>query len=630
MKIRIKLLIIFSIIIALPIGLISFTSFDSLQKSVIDAEIQNMKNTLDDKNAEIQSLHARASEDIVFALKNPKFIEYFELPETQAGNVYNEQGVLQFTPKQQEIKSELEQWIYHFQNKFKVDETCLIDTSGQEHARLVLTKIAPDNHLSSEEASAPFFEPSFQKNIDQVHVQEPYVSPDTNRWVFAYTSPIVLSDGKKEAIYHFEMPMLVFQDIIQTDVGRMFVVDPQGHLIADSDHHFSTMDTSDIYNDYFPSKESISESSEFEKIVQNMNNGQSGSGTYFRDGQTHYVVYKPLPTFGWSIGYERSYSVMLTGDTSLIDLRNQIIGISLGLGGIGVFSSFFIANKISMPIRKMKRAVTEIENGNLNVSVQEEGDYEFVSLARTFNSMTKSLQKTIDLEKQLVKAEQTIKNEKLAAIGALSARLAHDIRNPLSVIKMSLESIQTNYESNESAKKYFGRVDRAINRIAHQIDDVMGFVRTHPLQRKNHSIVEIFKQTIDGMIIPKTIKIKLPEEDVSLKCDAVQLQVAFVNIITNAIYAMHEIGNITIRIFDKVDNIMIEIEDSGEGIPENILPNIFEPLFTTKQKGTGLGLASTKTIVDQHGGTINAYNNPTRFVIHLPKNVVQEIAHKDE
>ena len=157
MKIRSQLIIFFSITIIASVGITAFFAISYTESGVIEAEIAKMKHQNEDIMSHIEILHTGASEDLVFALKNPKFVEYFELPETKAGNVYDENGVLQFTENQQAIKKDLEQWIFHFQNKFDVDETCLIDISGQEHARLVLTKIEIDENLSDEEKISSIF-----------------------------------------------------------------------------------------------------------------------------------------------------------------------------------------------------------------------------------------------------------------------------------------------------------------------------------------------------------------------------------------------------------------------------------------------------------------------------------------
>ncbi len=211
-----------------------------------------MEKEADIRYFQLDNLHARASEDLVFALKNPKFVEYFELSETRAGNIF-ENDVMQFTDNQREIKEELEQWIYHFQNKFQVDGTCIIDSTDQEHARLVLKGIEVDEYLSPDEAATPFFTPSFAKERDEAYIQYPYLSPDTNRWVFAYTSTVVLDDDEKPAFYHFEMPLTIFQDMVKKDHGRTMVIDPQGYIIADSQHDFANSENVPDFAEYFPS-----------------------------------------------------------------------------------------------------------------------------------------------------------------------------------------------------------------------------------------------------------------------------------------------------------------------------------------------------------------------------------------
>jgi two-component system sensor histidine kinase HydH len=97
------------------------------------------------------------------------------------------------------------------------------------------------------------------------------------------------------------------------------------------------------------------------------------------------------------------------------------------------------------------------------------------------------------------------------------------------------------------------------------------------------------------------------------------LEVVFSNLLKNASQAVNDSGEITIRIIDKNDDVFVEIEDSGPGILETNMEQIFEPLFTTKQTGTGLGLASCKSIIEKHGGTLSVRNKPTVFTVQIPK-----------
>jgi len=312
MKSRNKLVFLFSIILICSIGITYYFSFEYAESVIHDSEIEEMGNIMAKKSQEIELLHARASEELILILKDPLFVEYFELPETKAGNVY-EDGVLQFTDKQNKIKNELEQVIYLFQNKFDVDETCIIDRTGQEHARLVLSRIAYDEDLSPDEEFSPFFEPSFEKNLGEVHHQFPYVSPDTERWVFAYTSPVVLSDGQKPAFFHFEMPITVFQKLVNVDVGRMYIVDPDGFIIADSDDSSisnskytvtATTITDFVPSNYFPSLSEDSPFKDFESLLQ-MTNSETELFQYSDNGEQSYGLFKQLPTFGWILVYEK-------------------------------------------------------------------------------------------------------------------------------------------------------------------------------------------------------------------------------------------------------------------------------------------------------------------------------------
>jgi len=131
----------------------------------------------------------------------------------------------------------------------------------------------------------------------------------------------------------------------------------------------------------------------------------------------------------------------------------------------------------------------------------------------------------------------------------------------------------------------------------------------------------ILDSVLEDSSIPDNISIEKQIQDFEIECDSKMLQVVFINLIMNAIQSIgNENGTIVTRISEKdPDNISIQIEDSGPGIPSDVLPQIFEPLFTTKHEGTGLGLTSCMIIIKQHGGTIRVNNNPTTFTITMPK-----------
>jgi signal transduction histidine kinase len=221
------------------------------------------------------------------------------------------------------------------------------------------------------------------------------------------------------------------------------------------------------------------------------------------------------------------------------------------------------------------------------------------------------------------KTHEILKSERLSAIGELSGRLAHDLRNPLSVMKMSIDLIKQSPPdsklSDENVTKRIDLIEKSIDRISHQVDDVLGYVRNSPLNLKNASLKDLVQSSIDKVNIPKDIQIEISKKDVNIDCDAIKLDAVFINLIINSIQAMHNGGKIEIKISEQNNLVILKFIDSGEGIPDENISKIFEPLFTTKQKGTGLGLASCKNIIEQHQGEISVKNNPTTFTIILPK-----------
>jgi signal transduction histidine kinase len=282
--------------------------------------------------------------------------------------------------------------------------------------------------------------------------------------------------------------------------------------------------------------------------------------------------------------------------------------------------SYFISRSISKPIRQLHTAAEQVSNGNYDIQFQAQNNDEIGELGQKFQSMINAFKNSLETERKLVITQERLKTEKLTAIGELAARIAHDLRNPLSVIKNVSELIRLQYPREDPRlQEHFNKLENSIQRMSHQIDDVLNFVRTTPLEKKITSLREIIQKSVDDLDVPDGISVVAPSNDEKIDCDDQKMRTAFSNILLNAIQAISDKGTISIKITGYTKHITIEISDSGPGIPENILPHIFEPLFTTKQRGTGLGLSSCKNIIEQHGGTILAKNNPTTFVITLPR-----------
>ena len=247
----------------------------------------------------------------------------------------------------------------------------------------------------------------------------------------------------------------------------------------------------------------------------------------------------------------------------------------------------------------------------------------FSSIVIIMNSrLNKALQnKTEQLEET---TKELIKSERFSAIGELASRIAHDIRNPLSNIYMSIELMKNSPPdtklNDQQINEKLELVSKNIERISHQVNDVLGYVKNRTTSKMIIKISKCIKESIETITIPPNITIKIPKSEMTMWADSFQMQIVFNNIIINAIQSLEKnSGDIIFRFSETESKTRIEIENSGPEIPKDMLPHIFDSLVTTKQIGTGLGLVSCKTIIENHQGTISAKNNPTTFIIEIPK-----------
>src|SRR5574338_1669413 len=184
----------------------------------------------------------------------------------------------------------------------------------------------------------------------------------------------------------------------------------------------------------------------------------------------------------------------------------------------------------------------------------------------------------------------SVKTDKMHTIGEMSSKLAHDLQNPLTIIKNTLEILKIKHpDMDQKTRENYDRIERAATKMSQQIRDVLDYVRTSDLMLQKTSLQKLLKIVIDGLQIPSTVKIILPTEDVQIYCDTKQMETVFVNLITNAIQATNGKGRIMIQASEFDNSTIIDVVDNGKGIEAANLERIFEPLFTTRQDGTGLG-----------------------------------------
>jgi len=229
--------------------------------------------------------------------------------------------------------------------------------------------------------------------------------------------------------------------------------------------------------------------------------------------------------------------------------------------------------------------------------------------------------RTIELE---VAQNELLRKEKLSLLGKIAGSIGHDLRNPLSVISNSIYFLTMKLKNvDEKIKKHLNIIQREVNRSKEMLSELLGFARIKTPNFQKVNVNNIIKMTLENVelleniVLEKNLDIKLP----NIKADPLQLQRIFQNLISNAIQAMPEGGTLTIttQTIDKMCEI--KFKDSGIGIPKENLNKIFEPLFSTKAKGIGLGLSTVKEILEMHKSDIEVKSEigkGSTFIIRLP------------
>ena len=287
--------------------------------------------------------------------------------------------------------------------------------------------------------------------------------------------------------------------------------------------------------------------------------------------------------------------------------------------------------RFTRPISDLSNAARQIAAGDLSVRVKDYGQTnEMGELAAQFNEMTSELEKKQELETKLQEVEKS------AVVGRLGSAIAHEIRNPLNYINLTLDHLRAKFKPEDTGKradfeKLTAQLKSEVARINQQISDFLSYSRppNANLQPTDvRKVIEDSLRIVEGQAAECNIKISVVEREnvPKITADAEYLRSVFNNLFINAVHSMESNGgNLNVKISPDAEFVKIEISDTGKGIPAENLPKIFEPYFSTKETGTGLGLAIVQKVVDVHNGIIEVASNlneGTQFIVKLPK--VQE------
>ncbi|NOX20774.1 MAG: HAMP domain-containing protein [Nitrospirae bacterium] len=268
---------------------------------------------------------------------------------------------------------------------------------------------------------------------------------------------------------------------------------------------------------------------------------------------------------------------------------------------IGFIATVWLAKRYTRPIKEIVSAASAISSGDLDVKLKVTENDEIGELKESFNQMTARLAELRRIEQRLREAEH------LSTIGELSRSVAHEIRNPLNFISLSIDHLMG--QCREETRELLLNIKNEIKRLDSLVESFLQYGKPLRLKPEKTDLITLVEDTL-SLIRARaersgiTIKREYPDSPLNAEVDPELLKTCLFNVILNSIQAMPRGGDLTIKLFKHNHSAILEVTDTGEGLDEKQLDHVFEPFFTTKKQGLGLGLAMTKKVIKEHGGRI--------------------------
>ena len=360
------------------------------------------------------------------------------------------------------------------------------------------------------------------------------------------------------------------------------------------------------------------------------NNQETGVVVHWSADQADDEVFRAIPLYGAGVEHV-PLAILLIGNTrrAYVELKRHITAAALLVGGGGIVLAILLSSwaaaRVTRPVEQLARAAQEVADGNWSAHVEVLGTDELSQLAESFNRMTVEL---------LTQRERLVQSERVAAWRELARRLAHELKNPLFPLQLTVENlIRARTQSPEQFDEVFRESSRTLLAEISNLKTIIGRfsefskmpqpqlqrVRMNGILRDVAQLFQAQFQAPGRAGIVCTLE--LDESDPAIAADPELLHRALSNLVLNAMDAMPNGGTLTLRSRRGVGKVMIEVSDSGSGLTREECARIFTPYYTSKEHGTGLGLAIAQSVVSDHGGTISVLSEPgrgTTFVIELP------------
>lgn len=323
--------------------------------------------------------------------------------------------------------------------------------------------------------------------------------------------------------------------------------------------------------------------------------------------------YQGSPSLHWKVLVSQPTSTAFISIKELGAIFLWFLALLVIIAGV---SAIVLANHLARPIRKLSDFTKKLKLSGHHLLAPKSGPRELQELAQAFDSML------VDLKKS---QEDLTKAAKLAVVGELASAMSHEVRTPLGILKSSAQILMREKGLSDEAKEVCGFILSETERMNKLIDTLLDAGRTRPQEIVWQDIVALVNRTVSMLNTQNknhkaTIEIH-GNKKLMVACDTEQITQVLLNLLINAMQATENNVRIQIKIYQEKQNAMIEIHDNGPGIPQTAIDKIFDPFFTQRKGGIGLGLAVVKKIIEAHQGKIEVGRSElggALFTIQLP------------
>lgn len=360
------------------------------------------------------------------------------------------------------------------------------------------------------------------------------------------------------------------------------------------------------------------------------------TGAVFRTAD-HLSSALPVAASPWLIRVDQPWNEL---NAPVVEFIRGLLVVALVIVSLGVALAWVLAKRLTNPITRLTHATNAVASGAQPELFASGGSDELARLEASFTAMAMQVEegrqtlearvqeRTRELNDTMAALrdaqEALVRREKLAMLGQLAGGVGHELRNPLGVMTNAIYYLDCVIrDPDPSVREYLDILRQQVALSERIVSDLLDFARIKPPRHESISLSTLVHSQISRLGIPPgiTSRNEMPDDAPMISADAVQVGQVILNLISNAVQAMGDSGELGIRTRHDDANVTLMISDTGSGVPAEIAEKIFEPLFTTRARGLGLGLAVSRGLAQANGGELRleSMSNPTVFSLTLPR-----------